>query len=192
VSPTIRHQRCTLCKTANVLDKLPKSVQPAITADLRKFWNAPDRPTAETAVATFAAKYGARYEKAVTCLVKDPNALLTVYDVPVEHWDYGRNAWHAIGTRQSIGPSEAISCGVPPKVCSLGARWAVSLPRRHRLSPWKLADPRRFERPAFAFGGQRSIQLSYGSRGTLITRHDPYAKPSVMRATPRSRSEVGA
>jgi hypothetical protein len=29
VSPTTRHQRCTVHKTVNVLDKLPKSVQPA-------------------------------------------------------------------------------------------------------------------------------------------------------------------
>lgn len=34
VSPTTRHQRCTVHKTANVLDKLPKSVQPAAKADL--------------------------------------------------------------------------------------------------------------------------------------------------------------
>ena len=65
VSPTTRHQRCTVHKTANVLDKLPKSVQPAAKADLREIWAAPDRATAEAAIATFAEKYGAKYEKAV-------------------------------------------------------------------------------------------------------------------------------
>jgi putative transposase len=53
VSPTTRHQRCTVHKTANVLDKLPKSVQPAAKADLREIWTAPDRATAETAITTF-------------------------------------------------------------------------------------------------------------------------------------------
>ena len=49
VSPTTRHQRCTVHKTVNVLDKLPKSVQPAAKSDLREVWNAPDRATAEAA-----------------------------------------------------------------------------------------------------------------------------------------------
>jgi putative transposase len=92
VSPTTRHQRCTVHKTANVLDKFPKSVQPAAKADLREIWAAPDRMTAETAVSTFAEKYGAKYEKAVTCLVKDRNALLTFYDFPAEHWDHLRTS----------------------------------------------------------------------------------------------------
>jgi len=92
VSPTTRHQRCTVHKTANVLDKLPKSVQPAAKANLREIWTAPDRATAETAVATFAEKYGAKYEKAVTCLVKDRDALLTFYDFPAEHWDHLRTS----------------------------------------------------------------------------------------------------
>ena len=43
VSPTTRHQRCTVQKTANVLDKMPKSVQPAAKSDLREVWAAPDR-----------------------------------------------------------------------------------------------------------------------------------------------------
>jgi len=92
VSPTTRHQRCTLHKTVNVLDKLPKSVQPAAKADLREIWAAPDRATAEAAVATFAEKYGAKYEKAVTCLIKDQDALLTFYDFPPEHWDHLRTS----------------------------------------------------------------------------------------------------
>ncbi len=41
VSPTTRHQRCTVHKTANVLDKLPKSVQPAAKADLREILGSP-------------------------------------------------------------------------------------------------------------------------------------------------------
>jgi putative transposase len=92
VSPATRHQRCTVHKTANVLDKLPKSVQPAAKADLREIWQAPDRMTAEAAIVTFAEKYGAKYEKAVTCLTKDREALLTFYDFPAEHWDHLRTS----------------------------------------------------------------------------------------------------
>jgi len=92
VSPSARHQRCTVHKTANVLDKLPKSVQPAAKANLREIWTAPDRATAEAAIATFADKYGAKYDKAVTCLVKDRDALLTFYDFPAEHWAHLRTS----------------------------------------------------------------------------------------------------
>ncbi len=92
VSPTTRHQRCTVHKTANALDKLPKSVQPAAKAGLREVWNAPDRATAEAAIATFPDKYGAKYEKAVTYLTKDQDALLTFYDFLAEHWDHLRTS----------------------------------------------------------------------------------------------------
>jgi transposase-like protein len=92
VSPETRHQRCTVDKTANVLDKLPKSIQPAAKTDLREIWAAADRATAEAAIDTFAEKYGAKYEKAVTCLVKDRDTLLTFYDFPAEHWDHLRTS----------------------------------------------------------------------------------------------------
>src|ERR1700712_3664464 len=82
----------TVHKIANVLDKLPKSVQPAAKADLREVWMAPDRTTATAAIETFAEKYGAKYEKAVTCLLKERNALLTFYDFPAEHWDHLRTS----------------------------------------------------------------------------------------------------
>ena len=92
VCPATRHQRCWVHKTANVLDKLPRSVQPAAKADLREIWQAPDRTTAEAAITTFAGKYGAKYEKAVTCVVKDRDALLRFYDFPAEHWDHLRTS----------------------------------------------------------------------------------------------------
>jgi transposase-like protein len=79
-------------KTANVLDKLPRSVQPAAKADLREIWQAPDRATADAAIATFAGKYAAKYDKAVACLLKDRGALLTFYAFPAEHWDHLRTA----------------------------------------------------------------------------------------------------
>jgi putative transposase len=92
VFPTTRHQRCWVHKATNVLDKLPRSVQPTAKQDLREIWQAPDRATAEAAIATFAGKYGAKYEKAVTCLTKDREALLRFYDFPAEHWDHLRTS----------------------------------------------------------------------------------------------------
>jgi transposase-like protein len=92
VFPATRHQRCWVHKAANVLDKMPRSVQPAAKADLREIWMAPDRAKAEAAVATFAEKYAPKYEKAVACLAKDREALLTFYDFPAEHWDHLRTS----------------------------------------------------------------------------------------------------
>src|SRR3712207_3567308 len=92
VFPATRHQRCWVHKTSNVLNKLPRSVQPAAKADLREIWMAPDRATAEAAIAAFAEKYGAKYGKAVACLVKDRDALLCFYDFPAEHWEHLRTA----------------------------------------------------------------------------------------------------
>ena len=92
VFPSTRHQRCWVHKAANVLDKPPKSVQPAAKADLREIWMAPDRSTAEAAIETFAEKHGSKYAKAVACLTKDGDALLTFYDFPAEHWDHLRTA----------------------------------------------------------------------------------------------------
>jgi putative transposase len=92
VFPSTRHQRCWVHKAANVLDKMPRSVQPAAKQDLREIWQAPDRATAEAAIATFAEKYGTKYTKAVACLARDRGALLAFYDFPAEHWDHLRTA----------------------------------------------------------------------------------------------------
>ena len=92
VFPATRHQRCWIHQTVNILNKLPKSLQANARHDLREIWLAPDRLTAEAALATFAAKYVPKYERAVACLLKDREALLTFYDFPAEHWDHLRSS----------------------------------------------------------------------------------------------------
>jgi putative transposase len=90
VFPGTRHQRCWQHKSANVLNKVPKSLQPAMKADLREISGAPTRAKAEAALDVFVEKYGAKYARASECLTKDRDALLAFYAVPAEHWDHLR------------------------------------------------------------------------------------------------------
>ena len=90
--PSTRHQRCWQHKTLNVLDKLPKSVQPNAHKDLREIWLSPTRAAAEAAMTIFAEKYAPKYDKAVDCLLKDRDALLTFFDFPAEHWTHLRTS----------------------------------------------------------------------------------------------------
>lgn len=90
--PTTRHQRCWVHKVANILNKVPKSVQPGMKHGLREVRDAPDRATAEAAMGTFVEKYASKYAKAAECLTKDREALLAFFDFPAEHWDHLRTA----------------------------------------------------------------------------------------------------
>jgi putative transposase len=81
-----QEQRCWVHKTANVLDKLPKSVQPKAKEMLHEIYLAPSRAEAEKAFDLFVRTYEAKYPKATECLVKDRQELLVFYDFPAEHW----------------------------------------------------------------------------------------------------------
>jgi transposase-like protein len=85
-----RQQRCWVHKSMNVLNKLPKSVQPKAKADIKEIWMAESRDEAEKAFNGFLAKYKAKYDKAADCLAKDREALLAFYDFPAEHWKHIR------------------------------------------------------------------------------------------------------
>jgi putative transposase len=86
VYPTTREQRCWVHKTANVLDKLPKRLQPEAKNKLHQIWMAETRADAEQAFDLFLETYKAKYPKATECLAKDRTVLLTFYDFPAEHW----------------------------------------------------------------------------------------------------------
>ena len=92
VWPKTKQQRCWVHKTANVLNKLPASLQGKAKQDLHAIYEAANRKEAEQALDRFVAKYGAKYDKAVACLSKDRESLLAFYDFPAEHWKHVRTS----------------------------------------------------------------------------------------------------
>ena len=90
VFPATREQRCWVHKTANILNKLPKSSQAGAKAMLHEIWMAETKAAAEKALDLFCTTYEAKYPKAVECLRKDRDVLLAFYDFPAEHWKHIR------------------------------------------------------------------------------------------------------
>ena len=86
IYPETDHQRCWVHKSANVLNKLPKSVQPKVKADLHEIWMAETRETAHRAFDRTLKRFEAKYPRAMACLAKDRDELLAFYDYPAEHW----------------------------------------------------------------------------------------------------------
>ena len=90
VYPSTRHQRCWVHKTKNILNKLPKSQQEHAKEHIHQIWMAPTREEAEDAFNYFVEAYDDKYPKAVECLTKDREELLTFYDFPAAHWHHLR------------------------------------------------------------------------------------------------------
>ena len=81
-----RHQRCWFHKMGNVLDKLPKSLQPRAKSQLQEIWMSATRSDAYKAFDAFIKAHEVKYPKATECLQKDKEELLIFYDFPAEHW----------------------------------------------------------------------------------------------------------
>ena len=90
VFPDARCQRCWVHKTANILNKLPKSLQPKAKSHLHQIWQADNKNEAERHFNSFVNVYEAKYPKAAQCLEKDRSSLLTFFDFPAEHWRHIR------------------------------------------------------------------------------------------------------
>jgi transposase-like protein len=86
VWPKTAEQRCWVHRTANVLDKLPKRLQPRAKKLLHEIFQAESKTMAEEQVEIFKREYGERYPKAVASLTKDEATMLTFYDFPAAHW----------------------------------------------------------------------------------------------------------
>ncbi len=118
IYPVTREQRCWVHKTANVLNKMPKSLQPKAKSMLHDIWMAETQKQALRAFGLFAATFKAKYAKAVECLTKDRDVLLTFYDFPAEHWIHVRTtnpiestfATVRLRTRRTKGCGSRMAC----------------------------------------------------------------------------------
>ncbi len=129
--PGTRHQRCWVHKTANILDKMAKSVQPDAKKLIHEMYLSPTKEAALKALGDFESQYEAKYPKAVECLIKDKDVLFSFYDFPAEHWVHLRTsnpiessfATVRHRTRQTKGCGSRES---PP------SRWSLNWPQQRR------------------------------------------------------------
>ena len=92
VWPSTKTQRCWVHKTANVLNKLPKKLQPNAKSELWEIYRAATKTDANQAFYRFLKTYQAKYPEASECLAKDRGVLLAFYDFPAEHWKHIRSS----------------------------------------------------------------------------------------------------
>ncbi len=92
VFPKTKHQRCWVHKTANVLNKLPKMIQPKVKQALHEIWMAPTRKDAYKAFDIALTTYSSKYPRAMECLEKDKIEMLAFYDFPAPHWQHIRTS----------------------------------------------------------------------------------------------------
>lgn len=141
VFPTTRAQRCWVHKMANVLNKLPKSLQAKARAALQEIWMAEGRKAAKKALALFVDIYGAKYPKAVECLVKDEEELLAFYDFPAEHWKHIRTTNPIESTFSTVRLRTAKTRGCLSRATALTMVFQLyrcAQKRWHKLSGYEL------------------------------------------------------
>lgn len=88
--PEVKEQRCWVHKTANILDKMPKNIQPRAKEKIHEMYLSATRKEALEAYNQFLKLYGKKYPGACECLKKDQDVLFSFYDFPAEHWKHIR------------------------------------------------------------------------------------------------------
>ncbi|MCX6126386.1 MAG: IS256 family transposase [Proteobacteria bacterium] len=162
VFPTTKKQRCWVHKTANILDKLPKSKQPLAKTLIHSIYNAPRKTEAERLFDVFLETFDAKYPKATACLRKDKESMLAFYDFPAEHWGHIRttNAIESSFASVRLRTYKTKGCGSSTATVMMVFKLVESAQKRwHRLRGyerlaevidirWKFVDGERVEAKA--------------------------------------------
>ena len=139
--PSTKHQRCWVHKTANVLNKLPKSLQPKVKASIHDIWMAETKESANKAFDLCVKQYETKYPKAMECLSKDRDKLLAFYDFPAEHWGHLRttNPIESVFATVRLRTTKTKSCGSRTTTLAMAFKLMESAQKRwHRLRGYSL------------------------------------------------------
>ena len=111
--PDTDQQRCWVHKTANILEKLPKAIQPKVKDALHNIWQAETREDAYKAFDNCIERFSPKYPKAMDCLAKDKNSLLVFYDYPAENWQHIRttNPIESVFATVRLRTTKTKNCG---------------------------------------------------------------------------------
>ena len=111
--PETDHQLCWVHKTANVLDKLPQSLQSRAKTMIHNIYLAPTRKEADIAFDIFIEEFEAKYPKAVDCLRNNREKLLSFYNYPAQQWVHLRstNAIESIFSTVRLRTIKTKGCG---------------------------------------------------------------------------------
>lgn len=125
VYPQTNGQRCWVHKTANVLDKLPKSVQGKAKSMIHDIYLAPTKEDAQKSYRLFQDSFEPKYPKAVECLRKDEQALFSFFDFPAEHWIHVRTTNPIESTFATVRLRTAKTKGCGTRAATLSMVWKL-------------------------------------------------------------------
>ena len=132
VYSSAREQRCWVHKTANVLNKMPKSIQPKAKSMLHDIWMAETKVEAEKAFGLFLETFVGKYPAATACLEKDRDVLLTFYDFPAEHWTHIRTTNPIESTFATVRLRTRKTKGAGSRLASLTMVFKLALTAQNR------------------------------------------------------------
>jgi putative transposase len=119
VWPETAEQRCWVHRIANVLDKLPRSLQPRAKQALHEIMYAETRAAAEREIARFTVAYQAKYPKAAASLTVDQDRLLAYFAYPAEHWKHLRTTNPIESTFATVRLREGVTKGAGSRTAGL-------------------------------------------------------------------------
>lgn len=109
--------------------------------DLHAIYEAENRADAEATLDRFTGKYGAKYDRAVSCLAKDRAALLAFYDFPAEPPSQPTGCAHCMDRIKGLLAFDGSTCTRPARSrarsrpCGSGPRKPKAASHARRRSP---------------------------------------------------------
>ena len=182
VFPDTREQRCWVHKTANVLDAMPKSAQPAVKTALAQISNAEDKDRAKAAIKVFERQYGAKFPKAVKKITDDEDVLLAFYDCPAEHRIHLRTTNPIESTFSTVRLRTKVTRGAGSRAAALAMTFKHIESAQER---WRSVNAPHLV--ALVRAGRASSVVCWTS-GRIRWRHDP----GTRRARPIPQLRPGS